>query len=177
MNVNEVVKSRESIYDGSYLSFERWKVELPDKTTAFREIVIPRHAVAVVPVDDNQQVHLVRHARVAVNDILVEIPAGIIDENELPEETARRELVEEIGLYPNNLIKLITYYHAEGYSTGNITIFLGTELEKRESETNDHTEFLEHVTFPFDEVMSWIPQGKIKDSKTLLGMMFAQKWL
>jgi ADP-ribose pyrophosphatase len=177
MDVNEIVRTREGIYKGSYLSFERWNVELPDGSRAIREIVVPRNAVAIVPIDKDRQIHLVRHCRIAVNDILLEIPAGVIDDHESPEQTARRELVEEIGLFPGTLIQLVTYYHAEGYSTGKITVFLGTELEPRESLHPDHNEFLAHITLPFDEVLNWVPQGKIKDSKTLLGVMLARQWL
>jgi len=178
MNLKEIIKNKKRLYQGTYLSFEQWEVILPDKSEAVREIVIPHDAVALVPVDHHRNIHLVRQTRIAVNELLVEIPAGVIENNESPEETARRELVEEIGLYPNTLIQLTSYYHAEGYSTGVMTLFLGMDLEAQPAKRHKPAgEFLEHVIIPFEEAVNWLNQGLFKDSKSILGILFAQKWL
>lgn len=177
MKLKEIVNHKERIYQGNFISMERWEVRLPDNSPAIREIVVPKHAVAVVPVDADGQLHLVKHARIAVDAVLLEIPAGVIDEGEAPEVTARRELVEEIGLFPSKLIKLITYYHAEGYSTGLITLFLGLDLQPQPAQIRDETEFLEHHTIPFDQALSWVEAGKFRDSKSLLGITLSRKHL
>ncbi len=174
MKTETIVSVKESIYQGKYLNFERWNIILPNHQSAIREIVVPHHAVAVVPVDSQQRLHLVRQARPAVNDLLIEIPAGIIDAGETPEITARRELVEEIGYYPRTLKKIVTYYHAEGYSTGIITLFLGTDLEICTDAQPDHEEFIERLTVPFSEALTWVYQGRFKDSKSMLGILLTQ---
>ncbi|MBN2090595.1 NUDIX hydrolase, partial [candidate division KSB1 bacterium] len=140
--IEEVVVHKEQLYKGNYLSFERWEVALPDDRHAMRDIVVPRDAVAILALDSEKNVHFVRHSRPAVNETLIEIPAGIIEPSEAPEETARRELLEEIGIRAGKLKKLVSYYHAEGYSTGVITIFLATELEVQSDFQPDQEEFL-----------------------------------
>jgi len=177
MSLAEKIIDKKRIYEGSYLSFERWEVTLPNQVTTIREIVIPRNAIAIVPVDHHRNLHVIRQSRIAVNEILTEIPAGVIDPDETAEEAARRELMEEIGFYPNTLIKLISYFHAEGYSTGLMTVFLGIDLEPRKPLPLDATEFLENTQIPFEEAVQGIQKGLFKDSKSILGIMLAQEWL
>jgi len=173
----EKVTQKERIYTGEFLSLEKWHTILPNNRSAIREIVIPQNAVGIVPVDEKGQIHLIRQARPAVDDILYEIPAGVIDANEAVEETARRECSEEIGLCPRALIKLITYYHAEGYTTGIMTLFLGTELKPCNPLKRDADEILEHISISFAEALQWVHQGKFKDSKSMLGILLAQRSL
>jgi len=176
-NIEEIVVNKEQIYKGAYLTFERWEVALPDNTHAMRDIVIPRDAVAILALDDTNHVHFVRHSRPAVNATLIEIPAGIIEPSETPEVTARRELLEEVGILPGKLKKLVSYYHAEGYSTGVITIFLATELEFQPDFQPDQEEFLEHLKLPFQTALEWLKQERFRDSKTIMGLIFTAREL
>ncbi|MBN1348418.1 NUDIX hydrolase [candidate division KSB1 bacterium] len=169
----EKIIDKQRLFTGNYLSLETWKTHLSDTISATREIVIAPNAVGIVPVDENRQIHLVRQARPAVGEILLEIPAGLIDAGESPEQAARRECSEEINLIPGNLRKILTYYHAEGYSTGVMTLFLGTELAPCHSQQNDQDEVLEHIAVPLEQAANWIRQGKFKDSKSMLGILFA----
>ena len=174
MILKERIIEKQRIFTGKFLALEKWNTILSNNKTATREIVIPPDAVGIVPVDDSGRLHLIRQARPAVDDILYEIPAGIIDAGETVEETARRECGEEIGLIPHSLTKLITYYHAEGYTTGLMTLFLGTELKLTNSLQTDTDEILEHLTIPLDEAVQWLKHGRFKDSKSMLGIMFAK---
>lgn len=176
-NIEEVVVHKEQIYNGTYLSLERWEVALPDKSHSIRDIVIPRDAVAILALDSENNVHFIRHSRPAVNETLIEIPAGIIESSETPEETARRELLEEIGILAGKLKKLVSYYHAEGYSTGIITVFLATELEVQSDFQPDQEEFLEHIKLPFQTALDWLKQERFRDSKTIMGLLFTAKEL
>jgi ADP-ribose pyrophosphatase len=170
----EPVVATERLYGGTYLNVTRLTIRLPDERHGFREVVEVRDAVAVLPIDDAGIVHLVRQNRPAIGRILHEIPAGLIDAGESPEQTAVRECEEEIGMRPTGLTRLLSYAHAEGYSTGMITLFVGTGLMEAESAALDETEFLERVPLPFEELVQMVKTNRIEDSKTIISTLF---WL
>jgi ADP-ribose pyrophosphatase len=173
----ERVMSRERLFDGKYLYLERLTVRLPDGQNAEREIVRVRNAVAVLPVDADANVYLVRQHRTAIGMTLLEVPAGLIDANENKHDTAVRECEEEIGYRPKILRELITYAHAEGYSTGFITLFLGTDLEYSGTGHLDPHEFVEPVTMPFEELFKLVRSNQIVDSKTILCTLLYEEML
>ena len=173
-HLEEAVVSRERVFKGDYLCLDRLTVRLPDGSTAVREVAVVRDAAAVLPLDKDGCVHLVRQHRPAVGRTLTEVPAGLIQPGESPEDAARRECEEETGFSPHVLKKLITYAHAEGYSTGFITLFLGTELE-RTGRRPDPGEFVECVTMPFTELLGRIERNEVIDSKTILCAVLGQK--
>ncbi len=109
---------RKTLFKGCYLTLERLDIRLPNGEKAIREVVRVRDAAAVLPVDEKGQVHLVRQRRPAIGRTIVEVPAGLLDQGESAEEAAVRECEEETGYRPRQLIRLLTYAHAEGYSTG-----------------------------------------------------------
>ena len=168
----EPILSRRELHAGGYLRLEELVVRLPDGREARREVVRAFDAVAVLPIDIEERVHLVRQHRPAIGRTLLEAPAGIVNAGENPEEAARRECGEEIGLVPGRLDRLVCYAHAEGYSTGFITLFIGRELQPVESPGLDATEFLERVVLPFDELRRRVLAGRIADSKTILTTLF-----
>jgi ADP-ribose pyrophosphatase len=108
---------------------------------------------------------------------LLEVPAGLIDGSEAPSGAAARECEEETGLRPGNLRSLITYAHAEGYSTAYVTLFFGTELERTGKVRLDDNEFVEPVSMPFDELLGLVRSGSIVDSKTILSAMMVRDLL
>jgi ADP-ribose pyrophosphatase len=167
----EKVIRRETLYTGRYLGLEELTIALPDGRHGKREIVRVRDAVAVLPLDSEETVYLVRQNRPAIGEILLEIPAGLIDAEEKPEEAARRECEEEIGFQPQELIPLVRYAHAEGYSTGFITLFVGLELKASGPLRLDETEYLENVRVPFTELTAMVRSNAIKDSKTILSTL------
>lgn len=167
---DEILK-RTQLYTGTYLSVEQLSVRLPDGRTGTREIVNVRDAVAVFAIDDDEQVYLVRQHRPAIGKTLLEIPAGLIEPEENPEETAVRECEEEIGQRPGKLDRLLTYAHAEGYSTGWLTLYLGRNLVPSVSASPDETEYLRPVVLPFQDLMEEVLAGGIQDSKTILSSL------
>ena len=100
--LKEKILLRRRIFKGKYIKLDSLRIRLPDGRIGEREIVSVRDAVGVLPVDADGRVHLVRQSRPAVSRILTEIPAGLIDEGETPEEAARRECEEETGLRPGS---------------------------------------------------------------------------
>jgi len=165
------ITSVERIYDGGYLALERRMVRLPDGRSVPREIVIVKDSVAVLPIHEDGTVVFVRQFRPAVREDLLEIPAGVIDPGETPEETVARELEEEIGFRPRTVRHLLDYYHAEGYSTGLMHLYVATGLEDAGGPSPDDGEILAVETLPFDEAHRRVTAGEFRDSKTLLSVM------
>ncbi len=177
MRLHEKVLKRRVVYAGGYLTAHQYLVRLPDGTTATRDIVRPPDAAAVVPIDRAGNIFLVRQFRPAIGRVLYEIPAGIIDRGEPPVRAARRECEEEIGMRPRRLKKLCVAYHAAGFSTGCVHIFLATELTPVKRPTADVTEFVEPVRFPFRQACRMAQTNQIIDAQTLIGLLWTQRLL
>ena len=171
----EKVVTEEEIYHGIYLHVKRLNVKLPDESRAVREIVQVKNAVAVVMMDDKQNVILVKQYRPAIKTLLWEIPAGLIDEGEESEDAARRECEEETGYFPRILTPLYTYAHAEGYSTGMVTLYLGTDIVHTGNVKPDASEFLEPILLPFHELALRCRNGLVQDSKTIIATLALEK--
>lgn len=176
-DLTEIVEERERLYAGGYMTVEKQFLRLPDGRDAVREIVHVRNAVAVLPLLPDGDVVLVRQYRPAIRRTLLEIPAGLLDENEDEEAAAIRECEEETGYRPRQLHKLIRYAHAEGYSTGWITLYAATNLEKTGRIFLDRTELLEQVQMSFAELQRLVRENQIVDSKTILGAVLAKAWM
>ncbi|MBZ0169805.1 MAG: NUDIX hydrolase [Kofleriaceae bacterium] len=177
MKLFEQVLRTQVVYAGAYLSTERRTVVLPDGRQAIRDIVRPPDAVAIVPIDDDGRIYLVRQYRPAIRRAIYEIPAGIIDPGERPTTTARRECEEEIGLRPRRLLKLCTFYSAVGFSTGSIRLFLAQGLVTGRNRHHDATEFLQVHAVPFEQAYRWVLSNTIVDAKSIVGILWAKQRL
>lgn len=177
MKLIERVLGTQVVYAGAYLSTEQQTVVLPDGRQATRDIVRPPNAVAIVPIDDDGRIHLVRQYRLAIQQAIYEIPAGIIEYGERPTETARRECEEEIGLRPRRLLKLCVFYSAVGFSTGSIQLFLAQGLVAGRDRRHDPTEFLEVHAMPFEQAYRWVLSNKFVDAKSIIGILWAKQRL
>jgi ADP-ribose pyrophosphatase len=173
----EPVVARERIFDGRFLLVDRLTVRLPDGRTADREAVVMRNSVAVLPMDSEGNVHLVRQHRPAIGRTILEVPAGLIDGGESASAAAVRECEEETGVRPGRLRELITYAHVEGYSTAFMTLYHATELDRTGKVRLDADEFVEPVTMPFDELLSLVRSNQIIDSKTILCAVMVREML
>lgn len=175
-NLEEIVTSSKRLYEGKIINLRLDTVRMPDGKMSQREIVEHRGAVAMVPMLDKSTVILVRQYRRAAAGSLLEIPAGTRDHQEEVETCARRELAEEIKYAPGRMIKLFQSFVAPGYSTELIHTFLALDLTPTEGHT-DEDEFLELVTLPLSEAIAKIGTGEIIDSKTISGLLFAERLL
>lgn len=177
MKLIERILSTQVVYAGTYLSTEQQTVVLPDGRQAIRDIVRPPDAVAVVPIDDDGRIYLVRQYRPAIRQAIYEIPAGVIDHGERPATTARRECEEEIGHRPRRLLTLCTFYSAVGFSTGSIRLFLARGLIPGRSTHHDPTEFIEVRAIPFERAYRWVLSNRIVDAKSIIGILWAKQRL
>jgi ADP-ribose pyrophosphatase len=154
--------------------------EGPDGDTFERDVVHHPGAVDVVPVlADGKTVILVRQYRAAVERELLEIPAGKRDVGEEPvEETARRELEEEVGMRAGRLQLLCEFYNSPGFSDELSYVFLALDLEPCDSSLQGVEEqhmTVEHVSL--DDVPALIAAGELLDAKSIIGLCLAREAL
>ena len=159
-----------TIYDGKVVRLEIRQIRLPDGTTAMREVIQHVGAVAIVALDAEQHVYLVRQYRVGADQHLYEIPAGLLEDDEAPEKSAIRELREEIGYRPGELEAMGGFYVTPGYTTEYIHLFLAQDLTPDALE-QDADEFLEVHRVPLAEALTMIENQTITDSKTIIGLL------
>ena len=165
--------SDETVFRGALIDVSHMQVRLPNGRTALREIVHHKGAAAIVPVDDEEYVYLVRQHRV-VNDMLTwEIPAGKLDTaDEDPLHCAVRELREETGLKAEYMEKLSHIVTTPGFCTEKIGLYLATGLSQHEDHP-DEDEFLRVTRIPLKEAVQRVMSGEFQDAKTALGLLMA----
>ena len=175
--LRETYLSGETIYDGKVVHLEKWEVLLPNGAMAAREVVKHVGAAASVPVDDEGFVTLVRQHRVAIDEVTLEIPAGKLNfKGEDPLVCAKRELEEETGLNAARWQMLTHSVTTPGFCTEQIGLFLATGLTQHEAHT-DEDEFLNLVRLPLSEAVARVMAGEIRDMKSALGLLMADRVL
>lgn len=170
----EKILSRREVFSGKLIHVEHWDAELASGRVSLREIVKNANAAAVVPVDADGNVTLVRQYRVAMGEIMMEIPAGKKDD--ISEDSlvcARRELEEETGLTAQNWHLLCDARMSPGFLTEQVSIYLATGLSQG-ADHPDEDEYLNVVKMPLDEAVALVRAGKITDAKTVIGLMMAK---
>ena len=148
----------------------------PDGTTFERDVIRNQEVVAMVPIQDDGTVLLVRQYRGPIDRWLLEIPAGLCDvDGEAPEATAQRELVEEVGRTADHLELVASYFPAAGFSDQFVRLFLATGLHEVEADRQGVEE--SHMTveaFDLARLDEAIGSGELADSKTLVGLLLAR---
>ncbi|WP_258359195.1 NUDIX domain-containing protein [Moorella sulfitireducens] len=172
MDLTEKVVKTERIYEGRILSLRRDLVRLPDGKETSREVVEHPGAVAIIALDKEKNVYLVRQYRYPVDRVTLEIPAGKLDAGEEPLSCARRELAEEVGLKAAAWQQLLTFYTTPGFCDEIMYLFLATGLECHREEA-DADEFLEVVRLPLATAVAEIFSGTIQDAKSIAGLLIA----
>ena len=147
-------------------------VELPDGRRATREVVEHGEVVAVVPLLPGDDLLLVRQYRLPTAQLLLEVPAGGVDEGESVEEAAQRELGEECGQRAARLEKMGGFYVSPGFCSEFVHVFLATELEPVAARP-DADEDLEVVRVSLAEALRLVGAGEIRDGKSIIGLTWA----
>lgn len=160
----------ELLFKGIRFSVSRAVYQKSDSEVFERDIVKFPEAVAVLPILPGRRVLLIKQFRAPLNRFILEIPAGVVEENESPEETAVRELEEEAGYRPMRLVKMGAFTPAPGYSTEILHIFYADELVKVEASPEKY-EIIEPITVSLEEAYRWTLSNYITDMKTALAIL------
>jgi ADP-ribose pyrophosphatase len=168
----ERVISTRRIYDGRIAALREDTVELPNGKTALREIVEHAPVVAIVPLDENGEVVLVRQYRLAAEEALLEVPAGLVDDGEELEAAAQRELQEETGYRAASLKRIAGFFVSPGFCTEFIHIYLATGLSESALD-GDEDEDIAVERLPLSEAFGLVQSGAIKDAKSVAGILLA----
>ena len=166
----ETTLSSEEIFNGRVIRVTYDKVLLENGNTSTREVVHHHGGACILPVDENQNITLVRQYRYALGEEMWELPAGKPEQDESPCEAAKRELAEECGLTSDHFVDLGVVYPTVGYDSEKIYLWAATGLHNV-SQHLDEDEFLDVVKMPLDEALRLVLDGTIKDSKTQIGIL------
>jgi len=169
--MTEEVLSSRSIFKGRILNLRVDTVETIDGRESTREVVEHAPCIAVIAVDPDNNVLLVRQYRQAPGKELLEIPAGGIDEGEDPESALIREMQEETGYRPKKVERLNGFYSTPGFSDEYLYLFLATDLVPGRLIAED-TAGIEVTRVPITEISALVTSGKIEDAKTVAGLLY-----
>jgi ADP-ribose pyrophosphatase len=155
------------IYHGKRLTVERNSFSLPNGKEVERLVVHPGDAVAVLPVRKDGRYYLIRQYRFAIGEYIYEVPAGTVDPEEAPLDTARRELIEETGMSAEHFVPRGFIYTTPGFSDERIYLYEANGLSPSSSFLADEDEVIEVVSFSGTELEEMIADGRISDAKTI----------
>ena len=166
MDLTERTLSSETVYQGKIVTLLVDQAELPNGMQAKREVVLHPGGVAILPLDRDGNVTLVQQYRYPFHQLLLELPAGKLDEGEDHRVAAARELSEETGLEAGELTYLGCILASPGFCTEKLHMYLARDLSRAQSHPDDD-EFLNVVTMPFEELVQKVMDGTLEDAKTV----------
>ena len=159
-----------AIYEGRIIKVRVDTVKLPGARETSREVVEHAASVVMVPIDDEDNVILVRQYRYAVGRALLEAPAGMVEPSESPGDCAQRELQEEIGYRAKFMRPLGGFWSSPGFCTEYMYAFLAKGLlPSRLSADDDESIHVEK--FPLSAITRLIRVGEIEDAKTIAALL------
>ncbi len=173
MDLVEKTQKKELVYQGKFIECYQDQVVLPNGKMSTREYLHHPGAIAAVPVLDDGRIILEKQFRYPTGKVILEIPAGKLEGSENPEDCARRELTEEIGYEPQQLIHLTSIWTTPGFTDEIIHLYLAKGL-KPLRRPMDNDEFLEVVTMTKQEVFEHIYNDSLIDGKTALALMMIE---
>ena len=176
VDLTEHKLERELVFQGRMLKVHRDTVRLPDGNTATREHIYHPGAVAILPVLDSGDIVMERQYRYPLGRDFIELPAGKMEPGEAPLDTAKRELREETGYSATHWEFMASIHVAIAYSNERIDLYLARGLTLGETGLDDE-EFLEILTVPPEQAFQWLREGRISDSKTMVGLLMYEKML
>lgn len=171
-NLQEKRVDSKLIFKGKILTLKYDTVVLPNGAESTREIIEHPGAVAVVPIANDGRIVLVRQYRYPIGQVMLEIPAGKLDQGEQPDACARRELAEETGYIAEELTKMTSIYTTPGFTDEIIHIYVAKNLTMTEQHP-DEDEFINVELFTKSQLKEMIANGTICDAKSLIGLFMA----
>lgn len=176
MELSEKTIKSETIFEGKIIKVKVDTVKLPDGKTATRELVEHPGGVAVIAIDEHEEVYMVRQYRKPFDKICFEVPAGKLDNDEEPIVCGKRELEEETGMKAKNFVYLGAFMLSPGFCRELIHIYLATNLY--EGKVNpDEGEFLEIEKHKLTKLIDMVMSNEIQDAKTVMAILKANEYL
>jgi ADP-ribose pyrophosphatase len=161
---------KKTIWHGNAIDFRVDTVRLPNGMLATREFIFHPGAVGVIPFVDKDTIAMVRQYRHPVGEVTLELPAGKLDKGENPLSCVRRELREETGYTARKIKPLVQYWPTPAFANEVLHMYVAEGLKPGKMQT-DHDEFLQCVTIPFRKALRMVLDGKIRDSKSVIGIL------
>jgi ADP-ribose pyrophosphatase len=165
----------EQVFQGHFLDVRRDVVRLPNGHQATREYIVHPGAVMVVPLLDDGRLVMERQYRYPMGRVMLEFPAGKLDAGEPVGRCAERELAEETGYRAREWARAGVLHNAIAYSNEVIEVWFARGLQLGERRLDDG-EFLDVALHTAQEVDAMAARGEITDAKTLIGLLWLQKW-
>jgi len=164
-----------SVFDGKLLHVRCDTVTLPDGQPATREYIVHPGAVMVVPILDDGRLVMERQFRYPLGRVLLEFPAGKLDPGETVQRCGQRELAEETGYRAAEWARAGVLHNACAYSTEGIEVWFARGLRLGERQL-DHGELIDVQLLTEAELDARAGRGEVSDAKTLIGLLWLQKW-
>ncbi len=170
----EIIDSSEYKYRGRIINLRVDQIHTEAGYHGIREIIEHPGAVAIVPVDAQQQIILVKQYRSAINKVTIEVPAGTLGQGEDPLGCAHRELKEETGYQAAQIDRIGGVYTAPGISSEFITLYIATGLIAGESVTEED-EAIDLLRVSLAEALRMIQDGSINDAKSVSALLLVKE--
>ncbi len=168
--------SSRRVWEGRLINLRVDEVELQSGRHASREIVEHPGAVAMIAWD-GERLGMVRQWRHAAGRSLLEIPAGTMEPGEEPEQTARRELAEELRVAAEHWLAGPSFFTAPGFSTEYLHIFLAADLSVTVPYSTPDEEEISIEWMTLDEALRGIDDGDVQDAKSVAGVLWLARRL
>lgn len=176
MNLEEKTIETEYIFEGKIIKLRKDKIVQQDGKQFMREIVEHNGGVGIVAIDDEGKLILVSQYRKPFEKVLIEIPAGKLEQGEDPYACALRELEEETGNKALNLELLTVIYPSPGFLTEKLYIYFCNKMVTGKVNF-DEGENLISTHINYEEAVEMVYNGEIKDAKTVVGILMAKKYI
>jgi ADP-ribose pyrophosphatase len=169
--------SSRPVYQNPWATVREDIAEMPNGKTTIYGVVECGECVGVLPFVDDSHVILIRQYRYVFDENdRWEMPTGGVKPHESLQEAAHRELREETGFDAEHLEQINTYYTSKSVMHEIAHLYIGRQLTPIQA-VPDETEFLEIETFNFDQVLQMVLKSEIRDSMTVLAVLFAARQL
>lgn len=174
MNFTENTIKSEKVYEGKVINLRVDTVELPNGNTSTREIVEHPGGVGVIPINDANEVLMVRQFRKPIDNMCLEIPAGKLNKGEDPYACGVRELEEETGFKARKIVPLGKFYSTPGFTDELLHIYMATGLYQG-TLNPDEDEFVEVEAIPLEKLYQMVLQGEVRDAKSIIAILIARE--
>ena len=171
MNEIEKTMKTEILYEGKILTLRVDTVELPDMKYSKREIIEHSPSVVIIPMIDDENVFVIKQYRKAVDKVLYEFPAGLLESGEDPKEAALRELQEEIKYTADKIEFLFDMYSSPGFKNEKVSVFLARDLKPKALKEDDD-EYIECEKISIKDLIQKLDSLELIDSKIIAGTLY-----